>query len=241
MLILTVISLPAFAQTEGWLLEEQMIGSLQQGGEDTAVVKMWVSGNKFRREPLDSSEITLGRLDKGYFYMISPREKTYSKLDLVTMRELSAFTMAMMGAQVDDEGNVTVPADLYIRSGQKKKIRSWNAEKVTLNPKYAGKSMLENFSLWIASDTGIPPELYTDMMKMVLGNPSGETEKIFKLWKDFNGYPVMIEMSIMGMKQTTITTKIEKIAPDPSLFELPAGYKEVPNPMKEMFEHLQEN
>lgn len=235
-----MIASSAFCQTEGWLIEEITIGSIQQGGADTTMTKMWISGKKFRREPNDSSEITIGRLDKGFFYMLAPRDKTYSKLDVDTMREFSGFTLALMGAQIDDEGNVSVPSDLYVRTGQKKKIRNWNAEKISLNPKYAGKSMMEDFSLWVASDTGIPPELYSDMMKLVLGEPAGDTQKMFKLWKDFNGYPVMMEISIMGMKQTTITSKIEKSTPNQAIFELPAGYKEVPNPMKEMFEHMQE-
>jgi len=237
--VLTICLLSAAsAQTPGYYIEESVITALPDAAADTSAVKMWIAGDKFRRMQGDSLDITIGRLDKGLFWNITPAEKTYSVIDMETMRGLGQFTMVMMGAQADKSGKIIIPDDLYLRTGEKKKISGWNAEKVALNKKYTG--MMENFALWISSDCGAPPELYSNLMRQIFGDPSGEAQKLFKLWKQLNGYPVMVEMSMMGMKQTTITKKISPADIPASMFELPSGLKEVDNPMKDAFQRMHE-
>jgi len=232
--LLSVVS----AQTKGYYIEETVITAMEEGQADSSPVKIWIAGDKFRRVQGDSLDITIGRLDKGLFWNISPQEKTYSVIDLETMRQLGRFTMAMMGAQIDKNGNLIIPDDLYLRTGEKKKIGAWNAEKVALNKKYRG--MMENFALWISSECGAPPELYSDLMRHIFGDPNSDAQKLFKLWKQLNGYPVTIEMSMMGMKQTTITQEISSTDIPDKLFELPAGLTEVENPMKDAFQRMHE-
>ncbi len=233
-----LLNIPAAAQTTGFYIEESVITALPESPADTSAVKMWLAGDKFRRVQGDSVDITIGRLDKGLFWNITPQEKTYSVIDMETMRQLGQFTMMMMGAQADKSGKLIIPDDLYIRTGEKKQISGWNAEKVALNKKYSG--MMESFALWISSDCGAPPELYSDLMRKIFGDPTGEAQKLFKLWKQLNGYPVMVEMSMMGMKQTTITKKITPAEIPDKIFELPAGLKEVDNPMKDAFQRMHE-
>ena len=240
--IILFLAMNAFAQDDGYYIEEKMFTGVDLGGNgDSLLVKMWVSGDKFRREQGDSLDITIGRLDKGLFWIISPEEKNYSVIDLETMRQIARFTLLMMGAQIGDDGEISIPDDLYVRTGEHKTVGAWNAEKVGLNEKYSGAGMMDGFAMWVSSDCGAPPELYADMMRNVFGDPNGELKKIFKLWEELNGYPVMIETSIMGMTNTTVTSKIEKFDPPEEYFQLPQGLTEVVNPMKEAFDRMQED
>ena len=241
LIILLFTALNAFSQGGGYYIEEQMIMTSAQGGDgDSLKVKMWIQGDKFRREQGDSLDVTIGRLDKGLFWIIDPAAQTYSVMDLEIMRQMAQFTMMMMGAQLNEDGEISIPDDLYVRTGEKMIIGGWNAEKVGLNKKYSGTGMMDGFAMWISPDCGAPPELYADMMRNVFGDPNGDLKKIFKLWEDLNGYPVMIETSIMGVTNTTVTTRIEQAAPPDEYFQLPQGLTEVVNPMKEAFDRMKE-
>ncbi len=230
----------ALTQQAGYYIEETVINTSSGEASDSNRVKMWICGDRFRRVQEDSSEITIGRIDKGIFWVISPKEKTYSVLDLETIRQMAKITLAMMGAQIDDEGNLTIPGNLYIKTGRKDTVGLWVAEEVSLNPKYSNMGFMESFSMWVSQDCGVPPEIYANMMRSLLGDPQGGAKKLFKLWKDLDGYPVKIEMQMMGMKQTTITHKIEEREIPDEKFQLPQGLTEVVHPLKEAFERMME-
>ena len=225
------------ADPQGFYIEELNIGIDPAGNSDTMSVITWFQGDKIRRDEGYSS-ITIGRLDKGVFWMISEEEGTYSVIDLETMQQIATLTMAMMGAQLDEKGEIRINDDLYVRTGEKAKINGWTAEKVEMNPKYAG--MVQEFILWISSDCGAPPELYSDVMRSIFGEPEGEVQKLFKLWNELNGYPVKTEMTIMGVKRITLTQTIDKIDVPASMFELPDGLTEVENPMKQALNRMKE-
>ena len=239
-IVVIIISLSGSAyggDTQGFYIEELNIGSDLEGNADTMSTITWFQGDKIRREEGVSS-VTIGRLDKGIFWMISEEEGTYSVIDLETMQQIATLTMAMMGAQLDEKGEIRINDDLYVRTGEKTKINGWTAEKVEMNPKYAG--LVQEFILWISSDCGAPPELYSNIMRSVFGEPEGEVQKLFKLWKELNGYPVKTEMTMMGVKRITLTKTIKKIDIPASMFELPEGLTEVENPMKQALERMKE-
>ena len=229
--------LSAFAQEEGYYLEELVITQSAGGGApDTIHNRMWVADNKFRRIQGDESQITIGRLDKGLFWMINLNDNTYSEIDLETIRQLAQMTMVMMGAQMDDDGKLFVPNDLYIQTGEVKMAGDWRAHEITLNPKYAGTGLVDEFTMWISDDVDIPDELYVDITRSLLGDPNGEAKKLLKLLTALEGYPVLIESNIMGFKNTIRTTKIEKTTVSRDYFNLPSGLTEVANPLIDMFE-----
>jgi hypothetical protein len=170
--------------------------------------------------------------------MISLRDSTYSEMNLTMVQQIALLTLAMMGAQMNEKGEIMVPDDLYLHTGNKKKVGAWNTEEIALNPKYAGQGFMESFSLWVTKDLNLPAKLFADNMNRILGEPKGPAEKLLKLWSTLEGYPVMMETNMMGFTTTTITTKIEKISLSDDLFQLPPGLKQVPNPFMEGFERM---
>ncbi len=113
----------AFANESGYLIEEMVITSSPFTNQtDTTQNRIWVSEEKFHRVQGGIDEITIGRIDKGLFWTVNQKDSTYSEIDLESMRKLGIMTVAMMGPPIGDDGNLKVPKDLYIRTGEKKKI-----------------------------------------------------------------------------------------------------------------------
>lgn len=230
----------AFANESGYLIEEMVITSSPFTNQtDTTQNRIWVSEEKFRRVQGGIDEITIGRIDKGLFWIVNQKDSTYSEIDLESMRKLGIMTVAMMGPPIGDDGNLKVPKDLYIRTGEKKKIGEWNAEKIELNAKYANTSFIGSFAMWITKDIDAPLTLYSDMMRNVFGDPNGSAGEILKMWSELGGYPVLIEYQAMGAVTSTLTTKIEKAEIPDEYFTLPAGLTEVSNPFFDQLKDIQ--
>ena len=224
-------------QETGFYTEELLITRASAAGQaDTTVIKMWIMDKKFRRIQGDESQVTIGRLDKGLFWIIDLNDSTYSEIDLEIMRRLGQMTMLMMGVPMNDEGEIYVPQDLYVRTGEKKTIEGWKAEEVILNSKYAGTGFADGFTMWISQDVQIPTKLYADNLRNLFGDPNGEAKKLIDMFAGFKGYPVRIESKVMGMENIIITTRIEEFNPPGDYFKLPSGLTEVANPLLDMME-----
>jgi len=239
--ILACIFSSAGLAVEGDYYIEQMsiMVSSFQGNTDTTFNKIWVSGDKVYQEQGGVENISIGRLDKGLFWIIDLDQKTYSEIDLATMRKLGIMGLAMMGAQMDKDGNLTVPDDLYKKTQEEKKINGWNASKIELNPKYAANSLVQKFEMWVSKDIDVPMGFYSEMMKNVFGDPNGEVKKLLKIWSEMDGYPVKIVMETMGVSTITLTTKVEKKDAPEGIFNLPSGLTEVSNPMFDQMNNMQ--
>jgi hypothetical protein len=219
----------------GYFIEERAIISSQGSPADTFYNQVWLGNNKFRRMMGENDEITIGRLDKGLFWMVNSKEKTYFEADLKTLQQFGQFALVMMGAQMKEDGNLYIPDDLYRKTGEKKKIGDWEAEKVTLNAKYLGKGILNSFTMWISQATIIPEGLFSKQMLVLLGGESDCLKNLLKVWKKLGGYPVSIETDMMGIETILTTTKIEKVSLSDDFFTLPAGLKKISNPMESGF------
>ena len=225
-LFIPLLSQQVISQDSFYLEEIFTIEQSDANKVDTAFIKTWVSGDKFRREQGEPAEIMIGRLDKEVIWQVNPVDSSYTEIDLETMRSLALFGLYMMGLQIDEDGNIIVPDDLYEKTGKSKKIGEWDAEEVSLNSKYAKEGLMSNVSLWISQDIRLPADLYAGLMRRLLGNPTGEVEKLFELWTKLDGYPVLVETSTMGITNRNLLYKIEQREIPDSLFELPAGFIE---------------
>lgn len=228
------------AADSGYYIEEQAITDSPFTGKiDTTYNQIWVSGDKFRRNQGGLDEITIGRLDKGLFWIINLKDSTYSEVDLTSMRQLAVMSIYMMGAQMDKDGELSVPDDLYVRTGEKRKVGSWQAERISLNTQYANTGFIEEFSMWITKDLDAPANLYANMMRNIFGDPTGPAKKLLKMWSDFEGYPVLIEIKTMGIDNKIMTIKVEKTEVPSDHFRLPKGLTEIANPFLEQLKNMQ--
>lgn len=220
----------ASAEKAHYLERMEITGSFQGGGQDTVYSKIWVGEEKFRSETGD--EIIIARLDKGVFWMISARDKTYSEVDVDMMRQLSGMAMMMLGVLTDEKGNILVPDDLYVKTGREKKVGEWSTYEIALNDKYAGDGFVQKLSMWVSPDINAPKNLYSNMMRMFIGGFKGEGKKLIKFWEEMDGFPVLTEIESMMMNSTTLIMKVDAVDISPRLYELPEGYKQVESPFQ---------
>jgi hypothetical protein len=216
----------------GYFLEERAIVSSPGSPADTFYNQIWLGNNKFRRMQGENDEITIGRLDQGLFWMVNSKEKSYFEADLKTLQQFGQFALVMIGAQMKDDGSLYIPDDLYIKTGEKQTIASWEAEKVVLNSKYSGKGILNNCTMWISQETTIPQGLFSKQMLTIVGGETACVKGLLKVWKKLGGYPVSIETEMMGITTILTTTKIEKVSLSEDFFTLPEGLKKIANPME---------
>ena len=121
-----LLSIQLASAQDSFYLEEISVHILASKGEiDTVNNRMWVSGDKFRREMIETGDILIGRLDKGVFWQIDTADSSYTEIDAETMRSFALMGLYMMGLQSDDNGNIKVPKDLYTKTGRTKKINGW--------------------------------------------------------------------------------------------------------------------
>ena len=229
------------AQTlEGDFYIEEISVSISpyEGKADTILNKTWFTKDKFRREQGTEGRVTIGCLDKGLFWIIDLTDSTYSELNLAVIRQMSILSVGMMGPQIDANGQLKVPDDLYIKTGEKTKIGQWNTEKVVLNENYTKSGLIQNFAMWISPDTEIPSGLYSGLMKNILGDPNGELKKLLDLWGGLRGYPIRVEIQAMGYTTITTTTKIERRKAPEGIFDLPEGMTEVTSPFMEQLKSM---
>ncbi len=214
-----------FAGTGHYIERVEIIISVYSGEQDSAYSRIWVAENKLRNET--GGEVIIARLDKEIVWLVNPSDKTYSEVKLSEMRQLYSMLLMMMGVQMDEEGKISVPDDLYRKTGRMMKVGEWNTEEIALSDKYAGDGFVQRFALWVSAEVDAPKDLYSDMMLMFFGDAGGEEKKLIKFWQEMGGFPVLTEIESAVMNSITRVVKVEKAEPPPELFEIPQGYKHI--------------
>jgi hypothetical protein len=87
--------------------------------------------------------------------------------------------------------------------------------------------------LWAAPDLKVPAQYYDAMKLRMPRNPMFDMGKMYDEMKKINGMALKnittMKMMNMEMKTTRIVTSVDKSTIPASTFEVPAGYKLVPN------------
>ncbi len=203
------------------------------GGGRTMNSTNYFSRNFMKRVSSDGND-TIIKLDEGKIITIDNNKKTYS---VTTVQELNDMlekaaaaasenkqqmeAMRKMMGQMSDSWSVT-------KTGPGEPIAGYNTEK------YALKGMVE-MELWAAPDLKVPA-VYYDAMKMRLrANPMFDMSKMYDEFKKIDGMTLKTVMTMkmmnMEIKNETVVTSVEKAPIPASVFEVPAGYKQVPSSM----------
>jgi len=107
-------------------------------------------------------------------------------------------------------------------NNQTKKIGTWDAKGYDVSMNIMGMEMKMTF--WVSDNVGFDYKSYSELSYEML-KTTQYGEKMVEEFKKINGYPVAMEMSIMGMTVNTQTLEISpEKTPDPSIFTIPAGY-----------------
>ncbi|HEY0514183.1 MAG TPA: DUF4412 domain-containing protein [Thermoanaerobaculia bacterium] len=207
-LALLFATAPAFADT--LLTVRSSIEGLKmdqpQGGE----IRIWIDGDKLRRDEGDSSYIL--RLDRNKLYVINHEEKTYSELAVPIDPRKSRPAVAQSAVQMTP-------------TAETRKIGSWNARKYKLEITNPAGLHLET-TIWASKDIASYPAC-TRLSASLTALQPGSADLARKL-EQIEGFPVLQESDVqMGdsrFKTREELVSVEAKAAPAGSYEPPAGY-----------------
>jgi hypothetical protein len=195
-----------------------------QDGKET----MWIGKDRMRMESDD--KITIIRMDQKKLYLLDPKAKTVSTLDLpVDMKKYVPEDKADQYQEMMSKTKVTLTP-----TTETKKIKDWNATKYTMTmtmplPPQMGGEVSFNSDIWATKDIPVDRaamnDMYGALMTMSPGGPALATEM-----KKIEGMPVLIErtQSMMGNEMKSneeVDSVTSKDAPE-GTYEVPKEYTE---------------
>lgn len=217
-------------------------------GETGMKSRTFVVSKKMRQEGGDG-HVTIIRLDKDVMYMVNPAEKTYSEMTFAEMEAAMKNAGAMMDSQragLEEKlkgmppeqrerlekmmGGGRKDAKVEVQGpGERKTISGYACASYTATAD--GKTI---FTSWVTKDVkGFEPmrkDWQEAARRMASMNPMGG-KGMAEAFARMEGFPIQMEMN-GGI--TTTVSKVEAHSTPSSEFEVPAGYKKVDSPLKQM-------
>lgn len=154
--------------------------------------------------------------DSGSTTMLMHQRKVMMKMDAAAVKGIVDAAGKLLGGQ-DGEGSKLKA------TGQKEKVREWDAEIVTW------ESKMGTGKFWVAKDFPDFKEInaISDKLSSALGNPMSSK---FPKAEEFGGMVVKSETTMLGQTATTELVSAKKQDVDAAAFEIPADYKEMKLP-----------
>lgn len=208
-LLLPLFAASAVADT--LLTVRSSVEGLKMDQPQNAEIKIWVAGDKLRRDEGDSSYIL--RLDRGKLYVVNHAEKTYSELAVpIDLQKMAASPATAMKVQLT-------------ATGEAKKIAGWNARKYKVaisNP----QGLRLDTTIW-ASKEITSYQAYNRLAASLAALQPGSAEWARKL-EQIEGFPVIQEADVdMGgskFKTREELVSVETLEAPAGTYEPPAGY-----------------
>jgi hypothetical protein len=207
--LLSLLAAPAVADSV--LTVRSSIEGLRMDQPQKGEVKIWIGGDKLRRDEGDVSYIL--RLDRAKLYILNHGEKSYSELAIPG--DLEKIT-SPAGAQLQVQ--VTATAET-------KKIGGWTARKYKVDLSNPEGLRLDT-TIWASKDIA-SHDAYSRLAASLAALQPGSKEWSRKL-EQIEGFPVLQEATV-DMAGSRFTTREElvsvetKDAPE-GAYEIPAGY-----------------
>ena len=200
-----------------------------QPAQDTQV-RIWVQGDKLRRDEGETSAIL--RLDSNKLYILRHPEKTYSELslpvDFVRLLPKGAEEAGTLWAK-QMKLNVQLKPTSETRT-----VGSWNARKVGMDISNATGMKIAS-TLWVSKDVQGWAALNRLAATMAALQPGSESW--VRALEQMDGYPVLREDRVdamgarFGTREELISVETREAAP--GSFDPPAGYTATPfNPLE---------
>ncbi|MBN2031064.1 hypothetical protein JW824_12580 [bacterium] len=230
MIMVVLFAIPLFSQLQGVILEEETVTPPIFGlSGSRSVTKTWISGDRIRRDEEAGNQTTIIRPDLGRIWMIHHSDTTYTEMTQELFQGLAMMGLMMFGVTTDTlTGKPIIPDPLFVHTGRTRMIGEWTCHEICTPKSEEGLlGMIQTFSMWISGDTGLDGAFYGNLMRKMMGDLGQDYDAFFDQLEQIEGYPVLLETTIMG---TNISQELNKIEygfiPD-SVFELPAGYRKV--------------
>jgi hypothetical protein len=204
----------------------------QKQPEKDSQVKIWVSGDKMRRDDEDQSMIL--RLDRNRLYMVNHETKTYSEIPVpIDIRKMMPKGSEAMADQIANGMKLTVQVT---PKAETRKVNQWNAKRYDVAIQSA-MGMKISSTLWVSKE--IDGYLPLNRLSATLASLQPGSAAWVKELEKIEGYPVLQESSVdaLGAK---FGTREELLAVETrdapaGAFEPPAGYTAKPyNPIAGM-------
>lgn len=144
-------------------------------------------------------------------------QKSYMKIPADRTRSL----LEKMQSLKPDSG---AAAPKLVPAGRKEAVEGRECEVFT----WAGPGVAATY--WVAKDYPKAAELAAAMEKTLRAGLAGLAGGLTPKPGDFPGMVMRADLTINGQKVTTHLVSAEEKPVDPALFEVPAGYKELPSP-----------
>lgn len=236
LLALSVLALPLAAGADTLYTLKSHTDAFQVGGQsqpaEDKTVKVWVAGDRMRRD--EGEQSTIFRLDQNRLYVVDHEDKTYSEIALpIDLRKMMPKGSEAMADQIAAAMQVTVqvaPRD------EVKKVNQWNAKRYDVSVQSA-MGMKIATTMWVTKEI----EGFGQFNKFagtVAALQPGSNEWVKQLEK-IDGFPVLTESQVdaLGAKFGTREelVSVETKAAPAGAFDPPAGYKAQPyNPIAGM-------
>ncbi len=213
LLLLLLLASPAAA--DSLLTLRSSIEGLKMDQPQTGEVKIWIDGDKLRRDEGDSSYIL--RLDRGKLYILDHGGKTYRELSI-------PGDLQRVAAIAGDQNTAQVTA-----TNETKKIGNWNARKYKVDISNPVGLRLDT-TIWASKDI-TDYGTYQRMAASLAALQPGSADWARKL-EQIEGFPVLQEADVtMGGSRFKTREELVSVevgdAPAGS-YDPPAGYTAKP-------------
>jgi hypothetical protein len=211
--LLLLLAVPALADT--LLTVRSSVEGLKMDQPQTPEVKIWIAGDKLRRDEGDSSYIL--RLDRNKLYVVNHGDRTYSELPLpIDLSKIASPAAAQLKVQV-------------ITTNETKRIGGWSARKYKVDLSNPAGLHLDT-TIWASKDIA-SYQAYNRMAASLAALQPGSGEWARKL-EQIEGFPVVQEADVT-MGTSRFRTREELVAVETreapaSAYEIPAGYAAQP-------------
>lgn len=224
----------AAAGAQTLLTLKNHVDSFQVSGEtqpakDTQI-RVWVSGDKLRRDEGETSAIL--RLDRNKLYIVRHPEKTYSELNL------PVDFVRLLPKGTEEAGTLwakQMRLNVQLKpTSESRTVGSWNARKVTMDISNATGMKIAS-TLWVSRDVEGWAALNRLAATMAALQPGSESW--VQALEKMEGYPVLREDRVdamgarFGTREELVSVETREAAP--GTFDPPAGYTATPfNPLE---------
>jgi len=220
----------AFAQDI--TLHETITSAGMRGqGERTATSITYITAKAIKNTSPEGQD-TIIRFDEGKIITIDNTNRTYTEM---TTEQLNQMLEKLPGKEGENAEKMEAlrkmmgqAASSYsvTKEGPGETIAGYSTEKYLL------KGPIE-YEIWAAPALKMPTLFFDVMKSRMPKNPMFDMGKLYDEMKKIQGMPLKTVMTMkmmnMEMKTTTVVTSVEKTPIPPSTFQVPAGYKLLPN------------
>jgi hypothetical protein len=189
---------------------------------------IWIGKDRMRIE--DADRITIIRMDQKKMYLIDPKAKTVSTIDLpVDMKKYLPEQVAPMYEMMMSHTKAVLTP-----TTETKKIHDWNATKYTMTmtlpaPPQVGGDRTVTSEIWATKDVAVDRAAMSDMYAAMMSLAPGGAALADEM-KKIEGMPVLIERTTPGpggdhKSRDEVTAVASKDAPE-GTYDVPKDFTE---------------